>query len=373
MVSPPRELRRRPGGDLRQAETVDQLQARPTTFASHTSSMSDFSFAQFERPSNLGVPSFSSESRSLGSYLNVPPLQRTSHSPTHRMSGLAMDFTSWRLPEDVESSDDENVDPALAVEKTLLKLEGKYVKKKRGLRTSDDSLQDEEYEIALSAEDLAGPSSFPRDSMNSGSPPASIMVERQQDPETRWARRHKHVVDGQECDTPTRHGPFTSSSLFEFIDSPLDVESGKIPSPDIQDDSDQSQSEEVSDLYIQGPTVESAIAELERERLEPLVPRLPAGLPPKPPESFHKSLASHLPFILQYDSMLLARQFTLIEKDICAEIDWVELVEPTWLNKSIEMGDIRDWKGFIVREEGDTGLDTVVARFNLVCNGIMLD
>jgi hypothetical protein len=372
MVGPPRELRRRPGGDLRQVETVDELQARPTTFASHTSSMSDFSFAQLERPSNLGVPSFSSESRSLGSYLNVPPQQRTSQSPTHRMSGLAMDFTAWRLPADVESSDDENVDPALAVEKALLKLEGKYVKKKRGLRTSDDSLEDKElYEIALSAEDLAGPSSYPRGSINSVSPPASIMVERQQDPETRWARRHKHVVDGQECDTPTRHGPFTSSSLFEFIDSPLDVESGKIPSPDIRNDSEQLQPEEVSDLYVQGPTVESAIAELERERLEPLIPRLPVGSPPKPPESYHKSLASHLPFILQYDSMLLARQFTLIEKDICAEIDWVELVEPTWLNKSIEMGDIRDWKGFIMREEGDTGLDTVVARFNLVCTKLL--
>ena len=299
--------------------------------------------------------------------MNVPARGRTSHSPAHRTSGLGMDFTSWRLPQDIESSDDENVDPATAVEKTLLKLEGKYVRKKRGLRTSDDSIENGHlYDIALSTEDFSGPSEFPRDSLHTASPPASIMVERTQDPETRWAKRHKHVVDGQECDTPTMHGPFTSSSLFEFINSPVDVQSGEIPSQDIKDESQQLEPDEVGELYLQGPTVESALAELERGRLEPLVPRLPAGSPPKPPESYHKSLASHLPFILQYDSTLLARQFTLIEKDICAEIDWVELVEPTWLEKSIEMGDIRDWKGFIMRDEGDTGLDAVVARFNLV-------
>jgi hypothetical protein len=28
--------------------------------------------------------------------------------------------------------------------------------------------------------------------------------------------------------------------------------------------------------------------------------------------------------------------------------------------------DVRDWKGFVVRDEGDRGLDTVMARFNLV-------
>ena len=72
------------------------------------------------------------------------------------------------------------------------------------------------FEIAFNSEDLSGPS-FP-ESVHSESPPESIMVEK--DEETRWKRRHKHVVDGEECDTPTRHGPFTSSSLFEFIASP---------------------------------------------------------------------------------------------------------------------------------------------------------
>ena len=35
----------------------------------------------------------------------------------------------------------------------------------------------------------------------------------------------------------------------------------------------------------------------------------------------------HLPFILAYDSELLAKQFTLIEKDALLEVDWKELME----------------------------------------------
>jgi hypothetical protein len=271
------------------------------------------------------------------------------------MSGLAMDFRQFQIPEDVESSDDENCDPGEAVEKTLLKLEGKYVRKKRRRPRSSEYEYEQDrgdfYEIAFRSEDLNGGESFLNVSPRSVSPPDSIMIER--DEETRWRRRHKHVVDGQECDTPTRHGPFTSSSLFEFVESPVKTDQS-------------SEQLEVQDFYIPVPTVESALAELERDHLEALRPRIPAGPPPKPPESYHRSLASHLPFILQYNSALLAQQFTLIEKDICAEIDWAELIEPTWMQRNAELVDARDWKGFVIRHEGDRGLDTLMARFNLV-------
>jgi hypothetical protein len=89
-------------------------------------------------------------------------------------------------------------------------------------------------------------------------------------------------------------------------------------------------------------------------------------MPPERPDDYHRSLASHLPFILQYDSILLAQQFTLIEKDILAEVDWFELIEPTWIDRSPELVDVRDWKGFIIRDEGEGGLHTIVAHFNLV-------
>lgn len=359
---PVQPLRRRPGGNLRHAETIGQLQPRPETIVSITSSMSSFSLALVDGNSNLAVPSISTESRSLRSLLDLPLENRQSQSPTHHMSGLAMDFSRFQMPDDIESSDDENCDPADAVQKTLLKLEGKYVRRNRRMQRSseyDEEAEGDFYDIAFSSEDLSGPS-FP-ESVHSESPPQSIMVER--DEETRWKRRHKHVVDGQECDTPTRHGPFTSS-LFEFTDPPVYTDQFS----EYRDDSEQ-----VQDFYIPVPTLESALAELERDRLQALGPRLPTTSPPKPPETYHRSLASHLPFILQYDSSLLARQFTLIEKDICAEIDWAELIEPTWMERNGALVNVRDWKGFVIRDEGDRGLDTVMARFNLVSSAMILN
>jgi len=357
-LPPTQALRRRPGGDLRHIETIGQLRPRPEKFNSVTSSLSGFSLAVVEHSSEFFLPSMSSRSRSLRSLLDIPrESDQQRHSPTHRMSGMGMDFTRFRMPKDIESSDDEDCDPAEAVRKTLLKLEGKYIRKSRQPRaSSEDETQqklDESnlYDIAPSTEDLSGASSYLCRSFRSGSPPASIMVER--DEETRWGRRHKHVVDGQECDTPTRHGPFTSSSLFEFMDSPRNT-------------NNREEVEGIQDLCVPVPTVESALAELERDHLEALGPRMPAGAPPKPPDSYHRSLASHLPFILQYDSTVLARQFTLIEKDICAEMDWVELVEPTWMERSSDLVDVHDWKSFVMRDGGERGLDTVMARFNLV-------
>ena len=357
---PPRgpTLRRRPGGDLRHADTIEKLHPRRHSLGSVTSSMSDFSFAAIDRTSNLVIPSMSTESRSLRSLLGSPHSNVQGSSSAHRLSGLAMDFSQFRIPEDVESSDDENCDPAAAVQKTLMKLEGTYVRKKRRRSPSSDAESREPegdgylYGLALSTEDL-GNQSGAQLSVRSQSPPPGIMVER--DEEARWARRHKHVVDGKECDTPTRHGPFATSSLFESFDQ---------PSSPIR--TSQTGSVEVQDLYIPVPTVESALAELERNQLESQHPRLPNIMPPERPDDYHRSLASHLPFILQYDSTLLARQFTLIEKDLLAEVDWFELIEPTWLDRSPELVDVRDWKGFIVRDEGEGGLHTIVAHFNLV-------
>jgi hypothetical protein len=342
-------LRRRPGGDLRNAETIEQLHPRPATIASFTSSLSSYSLVLMpDRSSNYAIPSISTESPR--SFVDTRQYDRYSQSPAHRMSGLAMDFSAFRMPQDIESSDDENCDPAEAVEKTLSKLEGRYVRKNRHPRRSSESdipyADDGDlYELALSAEDLE-----PYSSERCDSPPEDIMIEQNDD--ARWAKRHKHVVDGQPCDTPTRHGPFVSSSLFDFID----------PSTSINEID--YEYEHVEGLDIPLPTVEFALAELEREVAEH--PRIPAIAPPKPPDDYHRSLAAHLPFILQYDSTLLARQFTLIEKDILGEIDWAELIEPTWMERNPEMVDVRDWKGFIVRDEGEGGLDTVVARFNLV-------
>jgi hypothetical protein len=72
--------------------------------------------------------------------------------------------------------------------------------------------------------------------------------------------------------------------------------------------------------------------------------------------------AAHLPFVLAYDSEVLAQQFTVVEKDALDEIDWKELIELRWKQSSPQ---IRDWVQYLRTEEA-RGVDVVIARFNLV-------
>jgi hypothetical protein len=72
--------------------------------------------------------------------------------------------------------------------------------------------------------------------------------------------------------------------------------------------------------------------------------------------------AVHLPFILAYDSELLAKQFTLIEKDALLEVDWKELVELNWSQAD---ADVKDWVE-LLNSRDIKGVEVVVARFNLV-------
>jgi hypothetical protein len=71
---------------------------------------------------------------------------------------------------------------------------------------------------------------------------------------------------------------------------------------------------------------------------------------------------AHLPFILAYDSEILAQQFTIVEKDALDEIDWKELIELRWKQSSPT---IRDWVQYLRTQEA-RGVDVVIARFNLV-------
>lgn len=70
----------------------------------------------------------------------------------------------------------------------------------------------------------------------------------------------------------------------------------------------------------------------------------------------------HLPFILAFDSQVLAQQFTLIEKDALNEIDWKDLIEMRWKDASTEA---RSWVEFL-RVSEPRGVEVVIARFNLV-------
>ncbi|KAF4630728.1 hypothetical protein G7Y89_g7410 [Cudoniella acicularis] len=79
------------------------------------------------------------------------------------------------------------------------------------------------------------------------------------------------------------------------------------------------------------------------------------------PEPSRKT-SEHLPFILAFDSQILAQQFTLIEKDALNEIDWKDLIEMKWKDSSTES---RSWVDFL-RTSEPRGVEVVIARFNLV-------
>ncbi|KAI0973038.1 hypothetical protein F4678DRAFT_478244 [Xylaria arbuscula] len=70
----------------------------------------------------------------------------------------------------------------------------------------------------------------------------------------------------------------------------------------------------------------------------------------------------HLPFILAFDSEVLAQQFTLVEKDALNEVGWKELIEMKWKDSH---NDPRSWVDFL-RNTDARGVEVVIARFNIM-------
>lgn len=84
---------------------------------------------------------------------------------------------------------------------------------------------------------------------------------------------------------------------------------------------------------------------------------------PKPETVLFRKFSVHLPFILAFDSDILAQQFTLIEKDALNEIDWKELIDMNWKNAA--RSDSRSWVDFL-RNSDAQGVEVVIARFNIM-------
>ncbi|OKL63158.1 hypothetical protein UA08_01168 [Talaromyces atroroseus] len=78
-------------------------------------------------------------------------------------------------------------------------------------------------------------------------------------------------------------------------------------------------------------------------------------------------MPDHVPFILAYDSRLLAQQFTVVEKSALDEVDWKDLVDMKWNNNSPS---IVSWVHFLAEKERK-GIDLVVGRFNLMVKWIL--
>ena len=84
------------------------------------------------------------------------------------------------------------------------------------------------------------------------------------------------------------------------------------------------------------------------------------AIEPRPLRIFTKP--PHIPYILEYDSEVLAQQFTLIEKDLLNEIDWKELIDLRW-NHSPPAS--RNWVDFL-RTGQPKALELAAARFDIV-------
>lgn len=83
----------------------------------------------------------------------------------------------------------------------------------------------------------------------------------------------------------------------------------------------------------------------------------------RPSTEPHRKPSVHLPFILAFDSEVLAQQFTLIEKDALNEIDWKDLIDMNWKNAT--SSDARSWVDFLRNTEAH-GVEVVIARFNIM-------
>ena len=70
----------------------------------------------------------------------------------------------------------------------------------------------------------------------------------------------------------------------------------------------------------------------------------------------------HIPFILSFESSVLAEQFTIVEKDAVNEINWQDLIDMRWHHTSPST---QNWVDFL-RTQDPTGIELVTARFNIM-------
>lgn len=111
------------------------------------------------------------------------------------------------------------------------------------------------------------------------------------------------------------------------------------------------------------PTFEQAAKPMKSTLGPTTTNEAPRNAAPVTQQGKARDFSAHLPFILAFDSEILAQQFTLIEKDALNEIDWKELIEMRW--KNADNNDCRSWVQFL-RDADARGVEVVIARFNIV-------
>jgi hypothetical protein len=79
-----------------------------------------------------------------------------------------------------------------------------------------------------------------------------------------------------------------------------------------------------------------------------------------------RQAVAHLPFVLAFESDVIAEQLTIIEKDALDEVEWKDLVSLSWQQSPPH---VRNWVEFLKQESN--GIDIVIARFNLVVKWVV--
>ncbi|OLL23620.1 Guanine nucleotide exchange factor LTE1 [Neolecta irregularis DAH-3] len=317
---PKRNLRRKPGGDLKIAHTVsDLLPERPrsgSTFstANHGSVISP-QFGRFSHTPSVDVPC---ESSTPAASLNL---------------GVTLENGMLALT-DIPSDDDSDNG---GVSTALLKLEGRYHRKTK--ICSEHKIRDSGL----------GSDNIPKSLSNSNSI-ASPLVDGIKDYSQR-KQRHRQVVKVMGGEREALTIPDV------MIEEVLDEEAG--PSRDFEKEIEQLA---IADFCSPDSAQLQRILTSETTNIQSMLPQHKF-----PHRKVATSLSIHLPFILAYDSLILARQLTLIERDAIIEVDWQELAHMTWIGNADII--VRDWVS-IVSNTKITGISLVIARFNLMCSWV---
>lgn len=114
-------------------------------------------------------------------------------------------------------------------------------------------------------------------------------------------------------------------------------------------------------------SLESSVQDMELIKPE-AIQNLLAGYKIHDPNLLISNNKNHIPFILTYDSLSIARQMTLIEKELLSEIDWEDLLN---LNIQYNGPSVTSWLQLLVQNENLSGVDLAIARFNLTVDWIV--
>ncbi|KAL8758826.1 MAG: hypothetical protein Q9184_003809 [Pyrenodesmia sp. 2 TL-2023] len=92
-----------------------------------------------------------------------------------------------------------------------------------------------------------------------------------------------------------------------------------------------------------------------------------AGTPAFSISTQNLSAHRHVPFVMSFDSAVVAQQFTIIERDALNEINWQDLIDMRWHHNSPST---LNWVDYL-RTQDPTGIELVTARFNLVVKWVL--